>query len=76
MPLLPKHSLHLKLPLQTEARFYGTSHSSMNLHLIPSWETLGQKSLAGYSPWGRKRVGHDLATKQHLKTGQSAPTST
>ena len=24
----------------------------------------GQRSLAGYSPWGRKRVGHDLATKQ------------
>ena len=25
---------------------------------------VGQGSLAGYSPWGRKRVGHDLATKQ------------
>ena len=24
----------------------------------------GQRSLAGYSPWVRKRVGHDLATKQ------------
>ena len=24
----------------------------------------GQRSLVGYSPWGRKRVGHDLATKQ------------
>ena len=24
----------------------------------------GQKSLEGYSPWGRKRVGHDLVTKQ------------
>ena len=23
-----------------------------------------QRSLAGYSPWGLKRVGHDLATKQ------------
>ena len=23
-----------------------------------------QRSLVGYSPWGRKRVGHDLATKQ------------
>ena len=22
-------------------------------------------SLAGYSPWGLKRIGHDLATKQH-----------
>ena len=24
----------------------------------------GQRSLAGYRPWGCKRVGHDLATKQ------------
>ena len=24
----------------------------------------GQRSLLGYSPWGHKRVGHDLATKQ------------
>ena len=24
----------------------------------------GQGSLAGYSPWGCKRVGHDLATKK------------
>ena len=23
----------------------------------------GQRSLKGYSPWGNKRVGHDLATK-------------
>ena len=23
----------------------------------------GQRSLVGYSPWGRKRVGNDLATK-------------
>ena len=24
----------------------------------------GQRSLVGYSPWGRKRVGHDLAHTQ------------
>ena len=24
----------------------------------------GQRSLAGYSPWGCKRVRHDLAAKQ------------
>ena len=23
----------------------------------------GQRNLAGYNPWGRKRVGHNLATK-------------
>ena len=27
----------------------------------------GQRSLVGYSPWGLKRVGHDLATKQQIK---------
>ena len=27
----------------------------------------GQKSLEGYSPWGHKRVGHNLATKQHTQ---------
>ena len=27
----------------------------------------GQRSLVGYSPWGIKRVGHDLATKQQTK---------
>ena len=27
-------------------------------------ESHGQGSLAGYSPWDRKRVGHDLAIKQ------------
>jgi len=26
----------------------------------------GQRSLAGYTPWGRKRVGHDLVTKQQV----------
>ena len=25
----------------------------------------GQRSLAGYSSWGHKRVSHNLATKQH-----------
>ena len=24
----------------------------------------GQRNLVGYSSWGRKRAGHDLATKQ------------
>ena len=27
-------------------------------------EAHGQRSLAGYSPWGCRRVGHDSATKQ------------
>ena len=24
----------------------------------------GMRSLAGYCPWGRKKVGHELVTKQ------------
>ena len=28
----------------------------------------GQRSLAGYSPWGGKRVRHDLATEQQVST--------
>ena len=30
-------------------------------------ESHGQRRLAGYSPWGRKRDGHDLATKTTKK---------
>ena len=35
-----------------------------NLSGIIAWEIPWQRSLAGYSPGGYKRVGHDLATKQ------------
>ena len=31
-----------------------------------SGESQGQQSLAGYSPWGHKRFGHDWATRQQL----------
>ena len=32
------------------------------------------ESLAGYSPWGHKRVGHDLATKEQQQScGSQAP---
>ena len=36
------------------------THSS-----ILAWEIHGQKSLVGYSPQGRKTIGHDLEIKQH-----------
>ena len=36
------------------------THSS-----VLAWEIPRKKSLEGYSPWGHKRVGHDLETKQH-----------
>ena len=41
-------------PLEMEM----TTHSS-----ILAWESCGQRSLAGYNPWGCKRGGHDLETK-------------
>ena len=31
-------------------------------------ESHGQRSLAGYNPWGHKRAGHDKATKQQQAT--------
>ena len=27
-------------------------------------ESHGQRSLVGYSPWGHKKIGHNLVTKQ------------
>ena len=35
-----------------------------SLSSILAWESHEHRSLAGYSPWHLKRVGHDLATKQ------------
>ena len=29
----------------------------------------GQRSLVGYSPWGCRRVGHNLSTEQHYSLG-------
>ena len=48
-------ALGLEDPLQTEM----ATHSS-----ILAWEIHGQRSLAGYGPWGRK----ELATTQQLST--------
>ena len=33
------------------------------LQLLLPEKSHGQRSLVGYIPWSRKRVGHDLATK-------------
>ena len=51
-------SLRGEDPLEKEM----TTHSS-----ILAWEIPGERSLAGYSPWGRKRVGYNLETKQQRK---------
>ena len=29
-----------------------------------AWESYGQRSLAGYSPWDHKRIRQDLVNKQ------------
>ena len=34
---------------------------------IFAWKSHGQESLQGYSTWGRKRVGRDLATNNNLR---------
>ena len=41
------------------------THSS-----ILAWEILWRESLEGCSPWGHKRVGHDLATKQQQESSK------
>jgi len=45
------------------------THSSISAWIrIPAWnwtEFHGQRCLAGYSPWGSQRVGHDEATGTH-----------
>ena len=48
-------SLGQKDPLEKEM----ATHSS-----ILAWKFHRQRSLVGYSPWGYKRVGHHLSTKQ------------
>ena len=47
--------LGLEDPLEKEI----TTHSS-----ILAWEIPWTEELTGYTPWGHKRVGHDLVTKQ------------
>ena len=33
-------------------------------------ESHAQRSLVGYSPWGHKKIGHNLVTKQQQATHQ------
>ena len=48
-------SLGQEDPLEKEM----ATHSS-----ILAWKILWKRSLVGYSPWGRKESGHNLATGQ------------
>ena len=53
---------------ETQVRFLSREdplEKEMAIHSgILAWKIHGQRSLAGYSPWGLKSVRHDLATKQ------------
>ena len=43
----------------------GSPEKGMSTHpSIPAWEIPWTDSLVGRSPWGRRRVRYDLATKQ------------
>ena len=64
----PGGSVVKSLPAKQEAHVWSLSQEDP-MEWLPSpvffpGESHEQRSLAGYSPWGRKRVKHDLATKQ------------
>ena len=48
----------LEDPLEEEMSTYAS---------ILAWRIPGKRSLVGYSPWGCKRVGHDLSIDKHRK---------
>ena len=51
-------------------------HCSRKWQLTPVFlpgKPKGQRSLEGYSPWGCRRVGHDLPTKQQLLSQRHHP---
>ena len=54
-------SLGQEDPLKKEI----ATHSS-----IPAWGIPWTENLVGYSPWGHKRVGYNLVTKQQQQQKQ------
>ena len=50
----------------------GTIPGEGNGNPLQCWKSHGQRSLMGYSPWGHKRAGHDLMTKQQQQTYNAA----
>ena len=51
----------------------GVERSPRGGHSNPlQYSCLENPILVGYSPWGRERFGHDLATKQQQQNGVSA----
>ena len=65
--------LSLRFPRQEHWSGLPSPSPGRKTHWSRNWQSTpvflpekfhGQRSLAGYSPWGCKKVGHDLATKQ------------
>ena len=44
-----------------------TTHSS-----VPAWKVPGTEQLAGYCPWGRRKVGHNLVAEQQQQQQRDA----
>ena len=69
------------LPMQeTQVRSLGQEDSPWRKKGQPSpvflpGKSHGQRSLAGYSPWGHKKLRHNLTTKQQQKTTEMLPHS-
>ena len=62
------HSADVHLPLtipdQSLAWEDPLEEGMATIPLLLTEKSHGQRSLVGYSPWGRKGIRHDLATKQ------------
>ena len=52
---------------ETQPLVYGEGNGNALRYSCLGNSTDRERSLAGYCPWGRKRVRHDLATKQQQK---------
>ena len=67
----PGGSAVKNLPAMQETPGSGRSPEVGNSNPTPVFlpgKSEGQRNLEGYSPWGHKRVGHDLVTKQQQHT--------
>ena len=52
-------------PLRSLGREDSLAKEIATHYCILAWKSHGQESLEGYSTWGRKRVGHYLATNNN-----------
>ena len=68
MAQAPSICLSMQKTQETQVGFLGQEdlleEGMATCSRILAWKSHGERSLAGYSPWGHKRVGHDRATKE------------